>query len=105
MTILEKFNKSGWRSLEKGEQNVFVRKCIQSYSKQPYRDILLNELVYKNFGTHLIIEQKCSVGFYSKRHMVLYKEVLSDELWLMDWQEDKFNGYCYDFSFTREDKK
>lgn len=101
--MIEKFNRYGWNSLEKQEQNLLAKECIKFYSKQPYKDILLNELVYKNFGTHLIVEQKHSIGFYSKRHQVLYKEVLSDELWLMDWQEDKFTGYCYDFSFTRED--
>lgn len=103
--MIEKFNKYGWSSLEKQEQNTLGRECIKFWEKQPYKDILLNKLVYKNFGTYLIIEQKCSVGFYSKRHMVLYKEVLSDELWLMDWQEDKFNGYCYDFSFTKRENK
>lgn len=101
--MIEKFNRHGWNSLEKQEQNILAKECIKLYSKQPYKDILLNELVYKNFGTYLMVEQKCSIGFYSKRHQVLYKEILSDELWLMDWQEDKFTGYCYDFSFTRED--
>lgn len=54
--MIEKFNKYGWSSLEKQEQNTLAKECIKLYSKQPYGDILLNELVYKNFGTHLIVE-------------------------------------------------
>lgn len=58
--MIEKFNRYGWNSLEKQEQNTLVKECIKFYSKQPYKDILLNELVYKNFGTYLIVEQKQS---------------------------------------------
>ena len=103
--MIEKFNKHGWNSLDNQEQNTLAKECVKFWDEKPYKDILLNELVYKNFGTFFIVEQKCSVGFYSKTHKVFYKEFLSDELWLMDWQEDKFTGYCYDFSFTREDKE
>lgn len=34
--MIEKFNRHGWNSLEKQEQNLLAKECIKFYSKQPY---------------------------------------------------------------------
>ena len=104
MDIIDKIKKRGWNSLDKNEQNLFIINLGKHLNTDVRcREVFLNEVLYKDFGTFYKVDQKVNVGFYSKSHKVFYKQFYTNELWLMDWQEDKFTGYCYDFSFTRED--
>lgn len=100
MDVIEKIKKKGWHSLDKNEQNLFVISlCRQTNINVFGREVLKNEVLYKDFGTFYETEQKLNVGFHSKSHKVFYREFYTNNLWLMEWQEDKFSGYCYDFSF------
>lgn len=101
MDVIEKIKKNGWHHLDKQEQNLAVIKlCRQKFVDAFGRQVLDNEVLYKDFGTFYKTEQKLNVGFYSKSHKVFYKEFYTNNLWLMEWQEDKLSGYCYDFSFN-----
>lgn len=101
MDIIDKIKKRGWNLLDKNEQNLFVISlCKHSNIDVRCREVLLNEVLYKDFGTFYKVDQKVNVGLYSKSHKVFYREFYTNNLWLMDWQEDKFSGYCYDFSYS-----
>lgn len=100
MDIIDKIKKYGWQRLSEHEQNLFtIKTCRLAHPDVFRREILLNEILYKDFGTFFKVDQKLNVGFYSKSHKVFYREFYTNILWLMEWQEDKFTGYCYDFSF------
>lgn len=98
MYYLDKFKKHGWNSLEPYEQNMLVVSCFSVYPIEKfYKDILVNEVLYKNFGTYHLIHQSVSIGFYSKTHKTIYHKPDTDTYWMITWQEDKFSGYTYEF--------
>lgn len=101
MDIVDKIKKHGWQHLSEHEQNLFViGTCRQSNIGVYSRKVLANEVLYKDFGTFYKTDTQLNTGFYSKAHKVFYREFYTNILWLMEWQEDKFSGYCYDFSFN-----
>ena len=99
--LSKKNKKKGWHHLDKQEQNLAVIKlCRQRVIDVFGRQVLNNEVLYRSFGTFYKTDQKVNIGLYSKSHKVFYKEFYTNNLWSMEWQEDKFSGYCYDFSFN-----
>ena len=98
MNYLDKFKKHGRNSLEPNEQNILAVSCFSVYPIEKfYKDIIVNEILYKNFGTYQLISQGVSIGFYSKTHRTIYHKIDTDTYWMIWWQEDKFTGYVYEF--------
>lgn len=98
MYYLDKFKKHGWNSLEPHEQNMLAVSCFSVHPMEKfYKDILVNEILYKDFRTYQLMEQSVSMGFYHKTHKTIYYKIDTDTFWMITWQEDKFSRYTYDF--------
>lgn len=105
MDYLDKFKKHGWNGLEPFEQNMLAVACFSVHPIEKfYKDILVNEILYKDFGTYKLMEQSVLTGFYSKSHITIYHKTDTDTYWMITWQEDKFNRYTYEFDLYQLEK-
>ena len=71
-----------------------------------YENVVKDNTIQKSFCQYTLIKEKRGIGFYSVRHEVIYHNLEDNTYWSLDWQEDKFHNYSYEFELhllTKED--